>query len=495
MSAITITNLSFSYDNSYDDIFTNVSVVLDTDWKLGFCGRNGRGKTTFLKLLMREYEYSGTINANVQFDFFPPKIDNSDNNAQEILEKIAPNALAWQIKKEFAFLNLNEGVLYRSFNTLSNGEQTKVFLAGLFLNDNKFLLIDEPTNHLDSGSREIVAKYLNSKKGFILVSHDRAFLDICIDHILSINKSNIEVISGNFSTWYSQKQKQDAFEISENQKLEKQIDRLENSVKQTTNWANKAENRKIGIDPLKVDNKMGFRVSQGAKSKKKMSQAGAIQKRLQTDIENKSGLLKNVESSFSLKLQPLKHHSNRLVALKDIAIEYDGYKVLKDFNLDISHGDRVALVGGNGSGKSSIIKLILGQDIPYVGQAELAGGLIISYVPQDVSFLTRNLTDFALENNIDETLFKAILHKLDFSKTQFDKDIKDFSMGQKKKVLIAKSLATHAHLYIWDEPLNYVDIMSRMQIEELISAYKPTMIFVEHDKVFVDKIATGVAEL
>ena len=495
MSAINVVNLSFGYENSYDNIFENVSVVLDTDWKLGFCGRNGRGKTTFLKLLLGELEYSGSISASVDFDYFPRKVKNPDYSGQEVLEEIAPNIKLWQIKKEFSLLNLDEGVLYRPFNTLSNGDQTKVLLAGLFLNDNKFLLIDEPTNHLDSDSRQIVAKYLKSKKGFVLVSHDRYFLDECVDHILSINKNNIEVISGNFSTWYNQKQKQDSFEKSENEKLEKEIDRLEGSVKQATQWANKSESRKIGIDPNKVDNKMGYRVAQGAKSKKKMAQAGAIQKRLQADIESKSGLLKNVESTFSLKLQPLKHHSNRLVELRNVGIKYDGYKVLEDFNLSVNYGDRIALSGSNGSGKSSILKLIVGLDIPHTGQVKLANGLIISYVPQDASFLAGNLSDFASNNGIDETLFKAILHKLDFSKAQFDKDISNFSMGQKKKVLIAKSLSTLAHLYIWDEPLNYIDIISRMQIEDLILSSKPTMVFVEHDKAFMEKIASNVVEL
>ena len=124
-----------------------------------------------------------------------------------------------------------------------------------------------------------------------------------------------------------------------------------------------------------------------------------------------------------------------------------------------------------------------------------AQNLVISYVSQETSFLSGNLTQFALHSGIDESLFKAILRKLDFSRVQFEKDMSDFSGGQKKKVLIAKSLCEKAHLYIWDEPLNYIDVLSRMQIEDLLLSYKPTLLFVEHDSAFCEKIATTIVNL
>jgi lincosamide and streptogramin A transport system ATP-binding/permease protein len=147
-------------------------------------------------------------------------------------------------------------------------------------------------------------------------------------------------------------------------------------------------------------------------------------------------------------------------------------------------------VGKNGSGKTSILKLILGEDIVCEGRLQIGSGLVISYISQDTSYLRGNLTDFARKENIEESLFKAILRKLDFERVQFDKDIAEFSEGQKKKVLIAKSLCQQAHLYIWDEPLNFIDVISRMQIEELLLKHKPTMIFVEHDRAFCDNVST-----
>ena len=130
--------------------------------------------------------------------------------------------------------------------------------------------------------------------------------------------------------------------------------------------------------------------------------------------------------------------------------------------------------------------------IGHTGTVTVGSGLVISYLPQDTSHLKGNLSDFAEENSIEESLFKAILRKLDFDRVQFGKDISEFSGGQKKKVLLAKSLCERAHLYVWDEPFNFIDVYSRMQVEGLIQEFAPTMVFVEHDRVFRDTMATKV---
>ena len=490
MSLINISHLTFAYNGSYDNIFTDVSFQIDTDWKLGFCGRNGRGKTTFLKLLMGLYEYQGTITASVRFEYFPYHVEDTAQNTLEILSTIAPEAQLWQIQKELSLLAVTEEVLNRPFSTLSNGEQTKTLLAGLFLRENSFLLIDEPTNHLDMAARQIIARYLNSKSGFILVSHDRAFLDECIDHILSINKTNIEIQNGNFSTWQHNKQLQDEFELKENERLKKDISRLEAAARRTASWSDNAERRKVGIDPNKVDNKFGYAPKQAAKAKKMMSRSKAIKERQQGSIEEKSKLLRNIEEAEPLKLRPLTYFTNRLLSVENLSVAYDGREIFRDMTFTLEQGDRIALIGGNGCGKSSLLRLICGDEIPHSGRVDPGSRLIISYVPQETSFLTGDLDEYACQFNIDRTLLRTILRKLDFARVQFEKDMRDYSAGQKKKVLLARSLCEQAHLYIWDEPLNYIDVLSRMQIEELILAYKPSLLFVEHDRVFCDNIAT-----
>jgi len=142
-----------------------------------------------------------------------------------------------------------------------------------------------------------------------------------------------------------------------------------------------------------------------------------------------------------------------------------------------------------------LIKLLLGEEIAHDGTVRRGSQLRISYVSQDTSDLKGDLKDYAREYGVDESLFKSILRKLDFSRIQFEKDIASYSGGQKKKVLIARSLCEQAHLHVWDEPLNFVDVLSRMQIEELLLEHAPTLLFVEHDRQFCDRIATKTVEL
>lgn len=518
MSLISVNHLTFYYEGSFDNIFEDVSFQIDTDWKLGFVARNGRGKTTFLNLLMGKMEYRGSIVSTEKFDYFPFPEANLTNmtdvsqTTMDMIDRIYPDNELWKICRELTLLHVDAEVLYRPYVTLSNGEQTKVMLAVLFSMDEHFLLIDEPTNHLDLPTREVVRDYLKQKKGFILVSHDRDFLDQCIDHVLVINKTNIEVYQGNFSTWWENKQRQDAFEMAENEKLKKEIGRLQDSARQAHKWADNIEAGKIG---KKRTEHSELRDYIGEQSRRMQMRRKNLERRQNRAIEEKSALLKNIETAADLKLFPIRHYKDVLVRMENLEISYDS-KTLPKINLEIRNGDRVALQGRNGCGKSSVIKALLQQcgvrqqaeevagqgeesvlqdacdKLKYTGRIETASGLIISYVSQDTSNLSGTLADYAEEHHLDLTLFLALLRKLDFTRTQFEKRMEDYSGGQKKKVLIAGSLCQQAHLYIWDEPLNYIDVFSRMQIENLIMEFQPTMLFVEHDKTFVDKVSTKI---
>lgn len=204
------------------------------------------GKTTFLNLLMGKYKYSGTISSSADFEYFPFNIPDDDVNTIDIAEFIFSDFEYWKLSREINLLGMSDDILYRPYSTLSGGEKTKFQLAVLFLKESKFLLIDEPTNHLDAEGRETVAKYLSQKKGFILVSHDRAFLDKCADHIISINKTNIEIQKGNFSSWLLNKEQRDNFELTKNEKLKKDIKRLSQSAQRTAKWSDKVEKTKCG---------------------------------------------------------------------------------------------------------------------------------------------------------------------------------------------------------------------------------------------------------
>ena len=495
MALITVQDLTFGYDGSYDNIFEHADFQIDTSWRLGFVGRNGRGKTTFLKLLMGKYEYRGSISAPVKFDYFPFSVRDEDELTATVLEKISPDCPQWRLLREMALLEIDADVLYRSFSTLSNGERTKMLLCALFSREKHFLLIDEPTNHLDLHGREVLRRYLRTKQGFILVSHDRAFLDGCIDHVLSINKATIEVQRGNYSTWLENKRRQDNFELASNEKLKKEISRLEQSSREKASWANRSEREITGFDPKKTEKSAGRRPYLAAQSKKAMKRSKAIEARQQAAIEEKSALLKNIETAEALKLPAIPYRAERLVELREFAVCYDEREIFPPVSFEIGRGDRIALCGGNGSGKTSLLRALCGEKVPYHGTLRLAGDLKISYLPQETGHLRGSLRAFIEDNGLDATLFLAILRKLDFSRGQFEKPMEAYSAGQKKKVLLTKSLCEPASLYVWDEPLNYIDILSRGQIEDLLLSCKPTILFVEHDRVFCDTVATKKIEL
>lgn len=492
MSLINISNLSFCYDGAYDNVFENVSFQIDTNWRLGFVGRNGRGKTTFFRLLMNQLEYGGKISADVDFEYFPYSVEHEDWLTVDIVKEIAADAEDWEIIKELSLLDLNEDALYRQFFTLSKGEQTKALLAAMFLKENAFMLIDEPTNHLDMQAREKLAEYLKKKKGFILISHDRFILDHCVDYILAINRCNIEVMKGNFSEWQRNKALRDGYELKENEKLKGEIKRLSASAKQTGYWSDKTEKSKFGTKNSGLSVDRGFI---GHKSAKMMKRAKAIEARQSAAVEEKSKLLKNIEASDALQIRPLQFFNNTLVELSDISIFYNNKAACENISFNISHGDRIALKGKNGCGKSSILKLICGEEMDYKGEIRKSSRLIVSYIPQSTEGLHGTLSERAYLKGIDEHILKTVLSKLDFSKSQLEKNIENYSEGQKKKVLLAESFCKQAHLYVWDEPLNYIDVISRMQLQELLIKFKPTIIFVEHDKAFTENTATRIIEI
>lgn len=518
MSIIQISNLTFGYDTHYETIFDGVSLTLDTDWRLGLIGRNGRGKTTFARLLMGSYPYSGTISASVGFEYFPFAVPEGFPTARETVKNMIAPFAQWEhalehpndltaygdaleqymandgyeieayIDREAALLEVAPDVLERPFDTLSGGEQAKLMLCALFLKKNKFLLIDEPTNHLDMEGRQALGRYLAGKKGFILISHDRTLLDTAVDHILSINRSTIEIQQGSYSSWKENRDRQDQFERDKNAQLKQEIGAMARSAAQKSSWSDDTERSKIGSHA-------GDRGFIGHKAAKMMKRAKAIERRREAAITEKEALLQDTEDFQQLKLHPLPYPKPVLFHAQDLTVDYGAGALFRPLCFTIQPGTRLGLTGGNGTGKSSVIKLIAGLEVPHTGIAQPGSGLVVSYVPQDTSFLHGSLTAISQSHRLDEPLFKAILRKLDISRTQFDKDMREFSQGQKKKVLLAASLATQAHLYVWDEPLNFLDIPSREQLEQLLLQYAPTMVFVEHDSTFFEKIATQTVYL
>lgn len=461
MEQINLKNINYCTENQIE-IFKNLTLNLNVESKIGLVGRNGVGKTTFLQIVLGEIEYQGEVISNLDFEYFPNKIINDDEIALNFIKEDNSILEDWLIVKEANKLELAISSLYLSLKKLSGGELTKVLLLKSFLKDNKFYLLDEPTNHLDLESTDKIADYLREQRGFIVISHNRKFLDLCTDKTLVILNNSVYLQQGSFSSWLKNKEKEDQYSIKENEKLKREIRALKKEKEQTKNWSNQIEKSKIGAADK------GYI---GHKSAKMMKRSIQSKNKLNERVEKKKNQLIEVEEVFSLKLSGNDFR-------KTLRIDLDGVE------FEVVSGEKIALVGPNGSGKSTFLKKLL-VDL----------NIKTSYLAQSSEELSGELKSYITDFELDETLFKTILRKLNFKRAEFKIDLKKLSSGKKRLLEIARSLSEKAELYIWDEPLNYIDIFTREQIKDLISTTNSTILFVEHDSYFIKSTADKIIEI
>lgn len=472
MSNIHIKNLTFGYTTD-NNVFENLNLSINSNWKLGLTGRNGQGKSTLFKLLLDKLEYSGSIKSTINFAYFPLQIDDHLITVNDLIYEYIGYEDGWKVQVELSKLGVEQDISERVLATLSGGEQTKLMLAILFAGDNQFPLIDEPTNHLDEYGREVVIKYLKTKSGYIVISHDLHFLDQTIDHVLAIERTDIKVYQLSMSAYLQQKQSIDNQNKANNLKLRSEIKRLEVAKRQTANWSDKKEASKVGDHNREAKPDRGYI---GHKAAKMMKRSKVLEARQDKEIKEKRDLLKNIDISRAISCEPL-YASKPLISITHLDLEQ---LLVQDLNFQIESGFVYQVKGKNGSGKTTLLSLLgckqCNDHITYLSNLKLS---TINQIEQNID---STLVDYCKQQKIDLTQISTILINLGMNRKDFKVNLKGWSNGQLKKLAIAKSISTPAHLYIWDEPLNYLDIIARQQIIELIKNSNMTLIIVEHDK-------------
>lgn len=489
MESISIQNLSFAYPGQ-PELFKNCNLNIDDSWQLGLLGRNGRGKTTLMKILLGELDYTGKINSRLAFCYFPLAIGDVNQLTAEALVDAVPGQLElWQIERELNLMKVDPALLWQPYGTLSGGEQTKVQLATLFAQTDFFMLLDEPTNHLDQQGRQQVADYLNNKQqGLIVTSHDRDFLDQVVDHTLVIERHDLVLSHGNYSAYFAQKQRRDQEAIASNHHLKAEIKDLARSRQQRLQWAQRAEGEK-------KHNSHADKGFIGAKAAKMMKKTITTSNRLSKAIDERQGLLKEVETIESLPINMVASHHSTLVNLDRVSLTINERRLFDPISLTVGPHEQVAVIGPNGAGKSSLFRAIAGHFNGQVnGQIDIAHGIKISYVHQQFQH-HGSLASFAKDNQLSYETLLTILRKLGMERRTFTVPIEEMSMGQQKKVEIARSLATPSQLYIWDEPLNYLDTYNQDQLIQLIKEMRPPLLFTEHDQHFIQAVASQKVQL
>jgi len=360
-------------------------------------------------------------------------------------------------------------------------------VAALFLaDDDAFPLIDEPTNHLDMAGRELLGRYLAAQDGYVLVSHDRHFLDLCCDHVLSINRSDERVNQGSYSDYRLQMSREEEHERHRRENLAREVRSLSAAARKKRGWSDKKEKQKRGAADKGHIGHMAAR---------QMKKARLIEERRQRKLEEKQGLLKNAERERTVRLRPDTDSPELVLAVTDVAVGHDATPVLERVSFVLERGDRLALVGPNGCGKTTLLDAIVGARDVLAGTIHLPGHLSVARGHQLPPWSEGSLRDHLAAAGLEETLFRTTMGSLGVTGTIFDRPLETFSMGERKKVDLCRSFLSPVHLLVWDEPMNYIDLDSREDIEDVLLREEPTMLFVEHDRRFVERIATKVVEL
>jgi len=359
------------------------------------------------------------------------------------------------------------------YNALSGGEKTRVNLAKLLLKEPNILLLDEPTNHLDIDSLDFFEELIQSYKGTVLiVSHDRYFLDKAVTKTILLENGKANIYNGNYSYFLEEDEKRTLAKFENYKNQQKQIEKMKESIKMLRKFGDLA------------GNEMFFK------------RAKCIEKRLEKmEVLDKVSLEKNkIDINFKMD----NRSGEDVLKFENLSKCYDDKVLFCNVNLRISYGEKVCLVGNNGSGKSTLIKIILGEEQCTGGLVKLGTAIKIGYIPQNIVFDDESQTVldyFFSGSNFSETEARNKLAKYGFRKDTVFKKIGKLSGGEKVRILLMKLMQKNINFLILDEPTNHIDIDTRELLEEALKEYKGTILFVSHDRFFINKVANRIIRI
>lgn len=382
----------------------------------------------------------------------------------EIGEKL--NKVCKGLKFEDSFLN-------KDFSLLSGGEKTKVILGKLLIDQPDILLLDEPTNHLDMDSIEWLEEILQSYKGIVMiVSHDRYFLDNVVSKIIEIEDMENETYIGNYSAYVKEKEERMLIQFENFREQQKQINAMEKAIKDLRDWAQRADNNKF------------FR------------RAASMQKRL----ENIERVDKPIFDRKNMKLNFKATERSGMETIKAVEISksYGEKAIFKNANLMVQYGERVALIGPNGSGKTTFLKMLIGEEHPDAGVVELGANVKAAYLPQNIVFKDEEATlldCFREDVLLPEGKSREYLSKYMFYGGTVFKKVKHLSGGERIRLKLSQLLYEDINLLILDEPTNHLDIDSIETFEEALEEFTGTIFFISHDRYFINKLGERVVAI
>ena len=519
MIILSCNNLNKSF--GVDSILENISFTINEGDKVGIIGVNGTGKTTLFKIISNEYGYDsgdiytskdceiGYLEQNTNFysentildevlEVFKPLIE-MEANLRELEVKIAEegskpnsqilNKLMDEYSHKMELFSAINGYGYKSeakgvliglgfkesdfdkqVNVLSGGEKTRVLLGKLLLKKPTLLLLDEPTNHLDAEAIEWLEFFLKQYKGTVmLISHDRYFLDQVVNRTFEIYNKKLKAYNGNYSDFIELSKVEKELEIKKYEDQQKEIKKQEESIERLKAYGREKHLKR-------------------ARSKEK-----ALDK---VEVLDKPELYRK---KAKISFDPSVVSGNDVIQIRDMSMGFDDRILFKDLNLDIYRGEKVALIGPNGIGKSTLFKIIMNELTPLTGEVKLGTNVNVSYFHQEQKTLNLNNTiidEIWDENpNLTQTQIRTMLGAFLFENDDVFKQISSLSGGERARVAILKLILSKANFLLLDEPTNHLDIDSKEVLEEALNNYTGTIFTISHDRYFLNTVADKILVL
>ena len=511
MIDISVSNLVKEFEVG-KKILDGLTFQIDQGERVGLLGKNGAGKTTLFKILTGELDWDDGevhiapgkgVGLISQIPVYPPeytvedvlqtafgRLHDMEKEMEELTVRMGQDSDPALLRRYDALtaafeagggydtvtplnkvcngLEISQDMRGQLFSSLSGGEKTRVNLARLILEDTDILLLDEPTNHLDLRATEWLEEYLDRYKGTVLaISHDRWFLDRVVKRVIEIQEGKAEFYEGNYSFYVVEKEHRYQEKLKQYEKEQAKIEQLEKAAEQLRVWAYSGNDKTF---------------------KRAQSMEKRIERLRTTDKPTK-------ERRLDIKFGEREFRGDEVLTIKELKKSFDGRTLFDHVNLEVVGGERIALLGDNGTGKSTLLKILLKEEEPDSGKLKMGPTVKVGYLPQIIHFShpERNLVDTMIyEQDCSTQTARNRLAAFNFRGEDVFKPVSALSGGEQSRLRLCMLMDEKINLLILDEPTNHLDIASREWIEDAVADYEGNLLFVSHDRYFIKQFATRI---